>query len=131
MLVAPLPANEKDRLAALHALKILDTAPEERFDRITRMAKRLLDVPIVLISLVDADRQWFKSRQGLDASETSRDLSFCAHAILDHKPLVVTNALEDRRFEDNALVSGAPHIRFYAGYPMTAPGGEVVKSNTC
>jgi PAS domain S-box-containing protein len=126
MLVAPLPANEEDRVAALHALKILDTEPEERFDRITRMAKRLLDVPIVLISLVDSDRQWFKSRQGLDASETSRDLSFCAHAILDHRPLVVTNALEDKRFEDNGLVTDAPNIRFYAGYPMTAPGGEAV-----
>ncbi|MCG3209032.1 MAG: Sensor histidine kinase RcsC [Anaerolineae bacterium] len=122
---APLPANEAQRLAMLHALKILDTPPEDRFDRITRLAQKLLNVPIVLISLVDTERQWFKSRQGLAAPETSREVSFCAHAILDYpQPLVVADTGQDDRFRDNPLVTGEPHIRFYAGQPVAAPDGS-------
>lgn len=117
------PANETERLAALRALGVLDTVPEERFDRVTRMAKRLFGVPIATVSLVDENRQWFKSCDGLDASETDRSLSFCGHAILGTGPLVVNDALADERFADNPLVVGAPHIRFYAGYPLSTPSG--------
>ncbi len=119
-----LPPDEPARLAALYATGLLDTAPEERFDRITRLAARLFDVPIALISLVDAKRQWFKSRQGLPVSETPRDISFCGHAILGNDPLVVADAAADPRFADNPLVTGAPHIRFYAGVPLATPQGH-------
>jgi PAS domain S-box-containing protein len=118
------PADEEARIAALHDLCILDTPPEERFDRITRLAQVLLDVPICLISLVDRDRQWFKSRQGIDVSETPRALSFCAHAILDPGPLVIEDARADPRFQDNPLVCGAPYVRFYAGQPLHGPDGS-------
>lgn len=114
-----LPLNEVERLAALRSLQLLDTEPEERFDRITRIAQRAFRVPIALVSLVDAQRQWFKSRQGLCACETSRDVSFCGHAILDNGPLIVSNALQDPRFDHNPLVVGDPNIRFYAGMPLT------------
>jgi PAS domain S-box-containing protein len=120
------PPDEQARLAALTALGILDTEPEERFDRITRIATRLFQVPICLISLVDEDRQWFKSRQGLDATETPRDISFCAHTILDSEPLVVEDTLADPRFRDNPLVVGDPRIRFYAGHPLCAMNGSRV-----
>lgn len=116
--------GEAKRLETLRSLGILDTAPEERFDRVTRLAKRLFGVEIVLVSLVDANRQWFKSRQGLDATETPRDISFCGHTILRNEVLVVNDALDDERFHDNPLVSGDPKIRFYAGYPLQAPNGE-------
>jgi diguanylate cyclase (GGDEF)-like protein len=119
----PTPIDETQRLRALHSLKILDTAEEERFDRITRLATRLFNVPVALVSLVDQKRQWFKSRQGLEACETGRDVSFCGHAILHEGPLVVEDALGDPRFSDNPLVIGAPHIRFYAGHPVHAPDG--------
>ncbi len=115
----PIPANEAERLNALRSLQLLDTTPEERFDRITRIAQRAFHVPIALVSLVDAERQWFKSRQGLCAHETHRDISFCGHAIFDDAPLIVPNALNDPRFADNPLVVGDPHIRFYAGIPLT------------
>ncbi|MDH4109768.1 MAG: sensor domain-containing diguanylate cyclase [Gammaproteobacteria bacterium] len=118
------PPNETQRLRALHSLRVLDTPAEERFDQITRMAKRLFDVPIALISLVDSDRQWFKSRQGLDARETPRDISFCGHAILDEAVFVVENAAQDLRFSDNPLVCGAPDIRFYAGCPLHSADGH-------
>ena len=118
------PANEKQRLQTLRDLKLLDTPPEERFDRVTRLAKQVFDTPIALVSLVDADRQWFKSRQGLDATETPRNISFCGHAILDDKILVVNDATDDQRFCDNPLVCGDPNIRFYAGYPISAPDGS-------
>lgn len=118
MIAPPNPENETRRLAALHALRILDTPAEERFDRITRIAQKLFDVPIALVSLVDAERQWFKSRVGLDASETPREISFCGHAILQTGPFVVSNALEDERFRNNPLVTGDPNIRFYAGQPL-------------
>ncbi|MDP2963264.1 MAG: PAS domain S-box protein [Sulfurimicrobium sp.] len=118
------PADEAHRIEVLRALHILDTPPEERFDRITRVAQRLFDVPVALVSLVDADRQWFKSCQGLNASETPRSISFCGHAILSSDTLVVANALDDPRFADNPLVTGAPHIRFYAGRPLKAADGS-------
>lgn len=119
-----LPPDEPARLSALHALSILDSPPEERFDRITRFATRLFDVPIALITLVDAERQWFKSCQGLQASETPRSISFCGHTILGDRAMVVPDARLDERFADNPLVAGAPHIRFYAGFPISAPNGS-------
>jgi diguanylate cyclase (GGDEF)-like protein len=97
--------------------------PEERFDRITRLAARAFDVPIALVSLVDRERQWFKSKRGLDASETGRNISFCGHAILQEGALVVEDALQDPRFHDNPLVVGDPKIRFYAGHAIHGPGG--------
>ncbi|MCU8392701.1 sensor domain-containing diguanylate cyclase [Vibrio vulnificus] len=112
------PDNEPQRIADLHSLNILDTAAEERFDRVTRIARRLFDVPIALVSLVDEDRQWFKSCFGLNASETPRDISFCGHAILGADTLIVEDASQDARFADNPLVAGEPHIRFYAGVPL-------------
>jgi diguanylate cyclase (GGDEF)-like protein len=112
------PVNEKQRLQALRSTELLDTAPEERFDRLTRMAKRVFGVSIALVSLVDENRQWFKSKVGLDASETGRDISFCGHAILGNDIFVIEDALKDERFADNPLVTGPPHIRFYAGVPL-------------
>lgn len=123
MLTPSLPADESERLEALRSLAVLDTAAEERFDRITRTAQRLFDVPIVLVSLVDQCRQWFKSAQGLTASETPRDISFCGHAIHAGDVFVVENALTDPRFADNPLVTGPPDIRFYAGAPLATAGG--------
>ncbi|MDX1558152.1 MAG: GAF domain-containing protein [Marinobacter sp.] len=113
-----LPPSERHRLSALDELALLDTPPEERFDRLTRMAARALNAPIALVSLVDKDRQWFKSRHGLDAPETARDISFCGHAILRKETFVIENALNDERFHDNPLVTGDPAIRFYAGAPL-------------
>lgn len=126
MIPAPLPPDEAARLRALHALLILDTPPEERFDRVVRFAADELGMPMALVSLVDGERQWFKSRVGLDALETPRDIAFCAHAILQPDTFVVEDAREDERFFDNPLVTGAPFIRFYAGAPLTAPGGARV-----
>jgi diguanylate cyclase (GGDEF)-like protein/PAS domain S-box-containing protein len=123
---APTPPYETERLEALRNLEILDTPAEVSLDRITRLVARVLDVPIALVSLVDEDRQWFKSRQGLDAPETPREMAFCAHAILQTTPLVVPDAAEDDRFRDNQLVTGAPHIRFYAGVPIRTSKGFAV-----
>ena len=120
----PVPLDETMRLRSLHSLRILDSAPDERFDRVTRMAKRLMDVDICLVSLVDSDRQWFKSKQGLDACETSREISFCGHAILEEKPFIIEDTLTDPRFVDNPLVTDNPNIRFYAGYPVHGPEGR-------
>ncbi len=124
-MISPRPhAREDARLAALHGLSLLDTDAEERFDRLVKLAAVILDVPIVLVSLVDRDRQWFKARVGLDATETSRDVSFCGHAIADDvSQLIVENAAEDDRFHDNPLVVGAPHIGFYAGQVVRDPTG--------
>ena len=119
----PVPEDEPQRLAALQRLQILDTAPEERFDRITRLASALFDAPVALVTLVDADRQWFKSRVGAGQQESSREVSFCAHAIHQPEPLVVTDALNDDRFADNPMVSGGPRVRFYAGHPLATPDG--------
>ena len=119
-----IPSNEESRLQCLRSINILDTPPEERFDRYTRLAQRVLNVPIALVSLVDEHRQWFKSSQGLDATETSREVSFCGHTILDDKIMVVNNALNDQRFADNPLVLGEPGIRFYAGCPLQFSDGS-------
>lgn len=121
---APPPVNEDSRLRSLHRLGILDTQPEARFDRITRQASRLLDVPVALVTLVDADRQWFKSAYGLDVTETHRDYSFCAHAILEDQVLQVPDALHDPRFADNPVVTDEPRIRFYAGVPLALSDGS-------
>jgi len=119
-----IPAEESCRMETLRSLGILDTLPEERFDRLTRMAKRIFDVPIALVSIVDENRQWFKSCMGLSASETTRDISFCGHAILGHKIFIVPDASQDSRFADNPLVTNEPHIRFYAGCPLKAHDGQ-------
>ena len=116
-----LPPNEEERLESLKALRLLDTPLEERFDRITRLAKKALNTPIAVISLVDRDRQWFKSSAGLDDTETSRAVSFCGHAILRDETMVVTDAAVDQRVFDSPLVTGPPHIRFYMGHPIKSP----------
>lgn len=118
------PHDEQARLETLQALSILDTAPEEQFDRLTRTAKRLFGVPIALISLVDENRQWFKSCVGLGVSETPRDISFCGHAILGDGLFIIPDTLADDRFADNPLVLNDPCIRFYAGCPLKAPNGQ-------
>jgi phosphoribosyl 1,2-cyclic phosphodiesterase len=131
---APAPPDEASRLETLRALGLLDTAPDPRFDRITALAAEAFQVPIALVSLVDENRQWFKSCVGLEASETSREVAFCAHAILERDLLVVPDALADARFADNPLVTGAPHVRFYAGVPLhvgdTTPIGTLCLIDT-
>lgn len=117
------PHNEVERLHVLRALNLLDSQKDERFDRLTRMATRMFNVPIALVSLVDANRQWFKSCVGLQASETPRDVSFCGHAILGNDIFVIEDATKDTRFFDNPLVTDAPHIRFYAGRPIRTTMG--------
>lgn len=112
---------ETERLEELCSYEVLDTGIEEGFERITRMARSIFDVPIALISLVDEERQWFKSRQGLNAAETPRNVSFCTHAIETDRPFVVDDALKDKRFCHNPLVTGEPYIRFYAGAPLRSP----------
>ncbi len=125
MPAARVPADEPRRLAALQALNILDTEPEERFDRITRLAQRLFDTPMVTVTLLDTERAWFKSVQGVEGEEDLREVSFCQHAILDPETtLVVGDARLDERFADNPRVTGDPNVRFYAGHPVAAPGGE-------
>ena len=118
------PKDEEARLKTLRSLNILDTSPEERFDRLTRMAKRMFSVPIALVSLVDEDRQWFKSCLGLDVSETSRDISFCGHTILGDEVFIIPDTSKDERFADNPLVINDPKIRFYAGCPLRFTDGS-------
>src|SRR5690242_11997132 len=120
------PKDEEQRLETLRALNILDTVPEERYDRLTRLAKRLFDVPIALVSIIDEDRQWFKSSMGVDAKETSREISFCGHAILGDEILEVPDATKDERFNDNPLVIENPNIRFYAGCPLAVANGSKI-----
>jgi len=124
MTPAPTPDDEADRLAALRELLLLDTPPEERYDRLARFAAEQLDMPIALLTLVDGQRQWFKSRIGLEAAQTPRDISFCGHAIMKPELFIIEDASADPRFADNPLVTGAPHIRFYAGAPLSAPSGH-------
>ncbi len=122
MKVAAFPHNEAERLFILRSLNLLDTPIEERFDRITRIVCNALNVPMATITLLDDTRQWFKSKQGIDASETSRDHAFCAHAILQDDIMIVPDATKDERFFDNPLVTGDPNIRFYAGMPVKVRG---------
>jgi len=124
-LPACIPETEARRLSAVRSLEILDTPPEDRFDRFTRLAARLYNVPVSLISLIDENRQWFKSRTGVQIAETPRNLSFCAHAILEPIPLVIPDALLDDRFATNPLVVGPPRIRFYAGVPLHFAGEAI------
>ena len=126
MEAAPIPDGDEARVAALRRLGLLDSPPEERFERITRTARRLFGVDAALVSLVDADRQWFKSHQGIDLQETPRDVSFCAHAILDREIFEVEDPAADPRFFDNPLVTGQLHVGFYAGCPIAGPSGELI-----
>jgi|GEM_PF-3266183 len=126
MKVPPIPANEDDRLVALDRYQILDTLPEQEYDDLTQLAADICGTPIALISLIDRDRQWFKSRVGIDATETSRDISFCGHAVAANETLYVPDATQDPRFSDNPLVAGDPNIRFYTGVPLRTPDDFVL-----
>jgi GAF domain-containing protein len=120
----PIPENEAARLNTLRGYGILDTHPEDRFDDLTRLAATICGTPISVISLVDEDRQWFKSKNGIAASQTPREHAFCAHAIMSSELFVVPDASKDPRFATNPLVLGEPRVRFYAGAPLTAPNGH-------
>jgi diguanylate cyclase (GGDEF)-like protein len=124
MIKPDIPHDEQSRLRTLESLNILDTFHEERFDRLTRLASRLFDVPMAVVTLVDDKRQWFKSCIGLNVSETARDVSFCGHAILSDEVLLVPDTKKDLRFADNPLVVSEPHIRFYAGCPIKSVNGS-------
>lgn len=128
MLKPATPPNEAARLRKLRDYAVLDTAPESGFDAVTRLAAHIAGTPIALVSLVDTDRQWFKSRYGLDAPETPRDVSFCGHVVAAEAPLIVRDSFADERFSDNPLVRGEPHVRFYAGVPLRTPDGFVLGS---
>ena len=122
-MTAPVPKNEAKRLKVLWQYDILDTVPEEVFDDLTELAARICEAPIALISLVDEDRQWFKSKVGVTLTETSRDISFCAHAVKQQDLFIIPDASKDPRFADNPLVISEPKIRFYAGAPLITPDG--------
>ena len=126
MPAAPIPANDADRLETLHQYSILDTLPEQSYEDLTALATFICGTPTALISLVDQNRQWFKSRVGLDVAETGRSASFCAHTIVNPEVLVVKDTFLDPRFAENPLVQGGPQIRFYAGAPLIAPNGHVL-----
>jgi GAF domain-containing protein len=123
---APLPKNEVKRLKILWQYDVLDTVPEEVFDDLTELASHICEAPVALISLVDENRQWFKSKVGTSVQETSRDISFCAHALLNDDMLVISDATKDPRFSDNPMVTGPQKIRFYAGAPLITPDGHAL-----
>jgi GAF domain-containing protein len=123
MMKPPIPDNESARLKALHDLEILDTKEERVFDGLTSLAAYICKTPVALISLIDSDRQWFKARHNLSETETSRDLSFCAHAILQNETFTVPDATLDERFADNPFVTAENGVRFYAGAPVTTTEG--------
>ncbi|MBQ0723870.1 MAG: GAF domain-containing sensor histidine kinase [Cycloclasticus sp.] len=118
MIEADLPSDEDIRLNKLYELDILDTIEEQAYDDLTKLAAEICQTPIALVSLVDKERQWFKSHHGLDARETPRDIAFCSHAILDDKVFIIEDSSKDERFFDNPLATGAPHVTFYAGAPL-------------
>jgi two-component system NtrC family sensor kinase len=120
---APIPKNDKKRLAVLWQYDVLDTVPEQVFDDLADLAASICEAPVALITLVDEKRQWFKSKTGISVKETSRDVSFCGHAIMQHELFIVPDATKDDRFADNPLVTSNPKIRFYAGAPLITPDG--------
>ena len=124
MIAPQITENESERIKALQSYQVLDSLPEREYDDITLIASQICDVPITLISLIDEDRQWFKSKLGLSAEETHRDISFCGHAIINpEQPLIIEDATKDDRFVDNPLVTGSPNIAFYAGIPLVDHDG--------
>src|ERR1043166_9553984 len=123
---APIPRNDKQRLHVLWPYDVLDTMPEEVFDDLAELAARICEAPIALITLVDEDRQWFKSKVGVTLTETSRDISFCGHAIAQSDLFIVPDATQDERFASNPLVTSDPQIRFYAGAPLISPDGHAL-----
>jgi len=126
--MAPVKTNEARRLKVLWQYDVLDTVPEEVFDDLTELAARICEAPIALISLIDENRQWFKAKVGVTLNETSRDISFCAHAIKQHDLFIIPDATQDERFADNPLVISDPKIRFYAGAPLITPDGYALGS---
>src|SRR5688572_11141293 len=126
MAIAPIPDNEARRLASVKAMQLIATPEEEAFDRITRVAQRVFNMPIVLITVLDENRQWFKSRIGMDVRETSRDISFCAHTVYENEMVVIEDASKDARFSDNPLVCAGPKLSFYAGRPLANTEGFAV-----
>ena len=125
-MIIPVPRNEKQRLKILWQYDVLDTVPEEVFDDLTELAARICGAPLALISLVDENRQWFKSRLGVTHTETARDISFCTHAIMQSDLFIVPDATLDKRFANNPLVTSDPKIRFYAGAPLVTPDGHAL-----
>jgi len=123
---APIPANEPERLQALHDSAILDTTSERSFDQLTELAAGICGTPVAFLSFIDSNRQWFKSKLGLSLPETSRDVAFCAHTILGRDLLVIPDVTADQRFADNPLVTSEPHIRFYAGAPLITSEGHAL-----
>jgi len=124
----PVPINEAERLAALAASKLMDSPQEEVFDRVTWLASHVTECPMALLTLLSGERQWFKSRVGVERRETPRALAFCSHAIMQDGPFIVEDASSDPRFADNPMVTGDPHIRFYAGYPVLDARGMALGS---
>ena len=123
---APIPKNELTRIASLYALDLLDTPSEERFDRLTKVATQIFHVPISTLTLIDANREWFKSCQGLSKTEGDRAISFCGHALVENEILVINDTKKDERFSDNPMVVGEPFLRFYAGAPIKSAESSII-----